>query len=126
QKKAWLDDKCPGDLDPPTLAPGKRRTHGLSDVTDLKLAQELVEQLGPLRTRDSRHLHDRDEVVLDRHLAKNRHVLGKIADTFLCPDMHGQMGDILIAHHDLTLVRVKQPDHHIKARGLTGAIWAKQ
>src|SRR6185436_12050715 len=53
-------------------------------------------------------------------------LLGEIADAALRPQVHRQVGDVVLAEEDAPLVRRGQTDHHVERRGLAGAVGAEQ
>src|SRR5581483_4993272 len=76
---------------------------------------------------DGLRFQDRQDVLLDRQLAKNRGFLRQVADAKVTrPQVHGRVGNVLIIEQDAARIRRRQPHYHVKAGGFAGSVWAQQ
>jgi hypothetical protein len=71
-------------------------------------------------------LEHREQVLLDRQLAEDRRLLRKVADAAAGALVQREHRNVLAAQAHAPLVGLDQPDHHVKGRGLAGAVGAEQ
>ena len=71
-------------------------------------------------------LEDRQDVVFDRQLAKDRRLLRKVADSPPRPLVHRHRRDVDAVQHDAPGERLDEADDHVERRRLPRAIRAQQ
>jgi len=115
-----------GDFHPPPLAARQRQRRRAAQMGDGKLRQEFLQPLAPLVAVRNGDLEDRQDVVLDREAAKDRHFLRQIADAKPGPAIHRQPGHVAPVDQHLTAIGRDQPGDVVKAGGLARPVGAKQ
>ena len=70
-------------------------------------------------------LQNGEDVVGHAEPTKNRCFLRQITDAVPGAQMHGLHGDVFIVEHDAAGIGSDQPDYHVEARCLAGAIRAE-
>src|SRR5690349_18960214 len=126
QHEARLGGECAGDLDAATLTARERVTHGLADVPDAQLLEQLLEQLLTRRALHLARLEDGQHVVLDGELAEHGGFLRQVAEPELRATMHRQERNVLLADADASGVTWHESDDHVEGRCLAGPVWAEQ
>jgi hypothetical protein len=81
---------------------------------------------GALGARGADGFEDGQDVVLDRHLAEDRLVLGEVAESSARAAIHRPAGDVLAEQLHGAFVRADHPDDHAEGRGLARAVGAQQ
>src|SRR5215210_4324844 len=92
-----VDHQRPGDLDAPPLAAREKTPLGAPNLGQPEVDDELVDAPLLLGVGEVQGLEDGPQVVLHRHAAEHRRLLRQVADAALGPQVHGQLGDVLVA-----------------------------
>src|SRR5690606_5317535 len=115
------------DLDATAFAAGQAGAGLVGDVVHLELVHEVRQLLltaGLVQVRAQ--LEHQADVVGHAQLAEHRRLLRQVADAALGADVHGLGGDVGAVEDDAPGVRRHQPDDHVEAGGLAGAVRAEQ
>ncbi len=116
----------PRDLDTAALAAGERDRWGLAPRGNFEFVEQRIE-LGlapaPIGLHDFQHSAN---VVLHVEAAKDRCLLGQVADAEPCALIHWEVGDIIAIELDRAALRLDQAGNGIERRGLAGAIRPQQ
>src|SRR5215203_6769800 len=105
-----VDHQRPGDLDPAALAAREQAALGAPHLGQTEVEDELVDAPLLLRVGEVQRLEDGPQVVLDRHAPEHRRLLRQVADAALGPQVHGELGDVLVAQGNGAGVGGRQPD----------------
>ncbi|MCY1175799.1 hypothetical protein D9M73_160530 [compost metagenome] len=96
----------------------------MADVELLQQAFQLFAAAVPVEVLAG--LEDGHDVVGDRQLAEDRGFLRQVADTGASAAVHGLVADIEVVDQYAALFGLDQPDNHVEAGGLAGAVGAEQ
>lgn len=73
-----------------------------------------------------RHLQDRHDIVLHRHLAEDARLLRQIADAGTCTFVHWIIGYLLVADIDMPFIGDDKTCGHVERSRLTGSVRTEQ
>src|SRR5258706_2745209 len=119
-------DERPGDLPPAPLPAGERGRLLLRQRRGAEHSHEPVGAVPLLLLGQVERLQDGQEIFLDREAAKDRRLLGQVAEPGARPLVDRQRGQILPVQKDFAAVGMDQSDHHMKRRGLARAVRPEQ
>ena len=88
--------------------------------------EQLIAALAPFVFAQRQRFENRQDVLLDRHLAKDRFFLRQIAHAEPGALVHGIIRHVRPGENDAAAVWPDEPDDHVKARRLAGAVRAEQ
>src|SRR2546423_10369561 len=71
-------------------------------------------------------LENREDILLDRHLAEDRFLLRQITHPEPRPFVHRVIGDVVFRKNDPTAIRPDEADNHVESGCLAGAVFAEQ
>src|SRR5690606_29162190 len=115
------------DLDATAFAAGQAGAGLVGDVVDLQLVHQVRQFLFAAGLAQVRaQLEHQADAVGHAQLAEHRRLLRQVADAALGADVHGLGGDVGAVEDDAPGVRRHQPDDHVEAGGLAGAVRAEQ
>ena len=69
---------------------------------------------------------NRHDVLFHRQAPEDAGLLGQVANPALGATVHGQVGDIAVIDLNAAGIGFHQPDNHVEAGGLAGAVGAQQ
>ena len=126
QHETRLRGQRPGDLDPPPLAARKGQRRGAPQVGNREFGQQVVERGLALLADRFDHLEHGADVVLHRKAAKDRGLLGQIADAHAGAAVHRQVGEIVAIEGDGPVVGRDQTGNQVEACRLAGAVGSEE
>ena len=96
-------------------------------MAEVQLVDQLFRAGSPFAIAQRLRFQHRQDVLLSGQLAKNRRLLGKIADAEVPrPQVHRHPRDVGLVHQHAPAFGLHQPYDHVKAGCLAGAIRAQQ
>src|SRR5271167_724325 len=76
---------------------------------------------------DGLRFENRQDVLLDRELAKHRSLLREVADAVLpCPQIHRDVSNVVVVDQDSTRVRGDEANDGVEGCSLAGTVRSKQ
>ena len=126
QDELRLDGEAARDLDAAALAARQLRAEAVAHMADVELREKLLHLRPLFRTRQSRHLKNREEVLLDGHLAEDRGFLREVADAKPRALVHRHRRDAHVGNEDVARRRLLKPRDHVERRRLARAIGTQQ
>src|SRR5438067_5004172 len=114
------------DLEAPALAARERDGGVLAQVGDVQVFQELGEARLDLLAREALQLEDRLHVLLHRQAAEHRVLLRQVGDAQARAPVDRQVRELGLVEVDVAGVDRNQPDDHVEAGGLAGAVRPEQ
>ena len=127
EDKAGLDAKTAGNLDAAAFATGQRIAAGGADVAKVELVDKALGAGSAFAVAEGLGLKDGEDVFLDGELAEDGGLLRQVADAEVAgAQVHGNAGDIGVADHDATGLRLHEADNHVEAGGFAGAVGAEK
>jgi hypothetical protein len=126
QHKGRAHDQRPRDLHPPPFAARERVAGAAPHLLQAEVLHQAVDAPFLFGVRQVESLEDRAQVVLDRHLAKDRRFLRQVTDAPASAQEHRQVGQFVVAQEDPAGVGGDQTDHDVEGRRLAGAVRAEQ
>src|SRR6185295_18754082 len=126
QDESGLGPQRARNFEAPTLAAGERQGGVLAQVGNAQLTEQLGQALLDLRRREPLQLEHRLHVFLHRKLAEDGVLLRQIGDAEPCAAMNWHLREVALVEVDEPRVCRDQPDDHVEAGGLAGAVGAEQ
>ena len=115
-----------GDFDPAALPARKSQRGRAAQMFDGKLGKQFFESFAPLVAIFLGDIQNRDDVVFYGKPAKDRHLLGQIADSQLGAAVHRQRRGIAPIDVHMPAFRKDQPRNRIERGGFARAVRAQQ
>src|SRR4029077_3823407 len=113
-------------LESPPLTAGKCVRLALAQPLDAQFIEKFFEALRALCGREWERLQNRQNVVFDRQLPKDRRLLRKITNASSRPLVHREFGDVLSVEQYSAGVRLNEANDHIERGRLPGPVRAEQ
>ncbi len=92
------------------------------DVRDSEFFEQILRATLAFRQRQPHRLEDRQQILLDGQLPKDRRFLRQVADAALRAQIHRQRRDVVVAERHRAAVRTDQSDDHVEGRRLARAV----
>jgi hypothetical protein len=121
-----LGRQAAGDLDSAAFTARKGVAASASDVGDAEFFEQLIETGEPLGPLHRHRFEHRQDVLLGRHLAKDRSLLRQIPEAKTGPQVHRQAGHILAIEVNDASLGGFETDEHVKAGRLACTIRPEQ
>src|SRR5688572_15226750 len=93
---------------------------------EVQLREQFTQARAALRGVEIERLEDRHDVLLDGQATEDRRLLRQVADALPRSDVHRIVGQIDTVERDTSRVWRGQTHHHVKGRGLAGAVRPEQ
>ncbi len=126
QNESWFRGQRAGYFRTAPFAPAQHIAPVLAHMLQAEFVQQSLQPFLLVFFGLSGHLQNGADVILHTQLPKNAGLLRQIADPFLRPFVHGQIGDVLIIQEDVAAVGLYKPHDHVEGGGLAGAIGTQQ
>ncbi len=110
----------------PSLAAGECVRLALAQPLDAQLIEQLLEARRAFCGREWKRLQNRQNVVLDRQLPKDRRLLRKITNASPRPLVHRELGDIYSVQQYSAGVRLNEANDHVEGGRLSSPVRAEQ
>src|SRR5438105_13834601 len=88
--------------------------------------QELIASLPSLMFAQLQGLENGQDVLFDRHFAKNRLFLWQIPHPKPSPFEHREISDVGVPENHVATIWSDESHDHVKRCGLAGAVWPQQ
>ncbi len=95
-------------------------------MSNVQISQQLFQTLLLFSLAQAQGFNNCQQVFCYRQLAKDRRLLRQTTKLRSEQRRHGHGGQLRLVEKDLSLIRRRQTDHHIKTGGFSGTIWSKQ
>jgi len=113
-----------GYLHPAAARRRKGHSRGSCVYAQIQLIEQLFRSGAPDLKRNRLHFEHGENVLFHRQLAKNRWLLGQIANAILPrPEIHGYPRNIDVVYKNLSRIGSDKTDNHVKAGGLARHHW---
>ena len=126
QDELRRDDERARDLGAPPLAPRQRVRRRRRERGQVQLRKQLAQPRAPRRAVGAERFQNGKNILFDREPAKDRRLLGKIANPLPRADVHRIVGDIAAVQLHASRVWRREPDRHVKGRRLARAVRPEQ
>ncbi len=123
QEHAWVIHECPRERDPLLLTPRELLRPPRCKSREPDELEDLAHPAGALALCNALALEPERDVVLDRHVRKERVALEDGVDVAL---VGRQADDVLLAEEDPALARLLEPADHAQRRRLPASGGAEQ
>ena len=121
-----IDGKRAGNLAAAAFSSGELDAERLAYLGEVELVYQGFEPVVAILARHPLHLHHREDVVLNAHLAKDGSILRKIAYALLGTLVHRKAGDFLVIEEHSSLIRHDLAGNHIETCCLSGTVRSQE
>src|SRR5437867_3095338 len=126
QEEVGRDDQAAGDLDPAPLPSRERVGPVVADGVEPEVGEELVGSLELRRVGQVERLQDREQVLLDSHLAEDRGLLRQIRDAGARPAVHRETRQVALSQADRSFVGLDQSHDDREGGRLARAVGSEE
>ena len=127
QQTARIGGQGAGDLGAAPLAPGKTHALARAHMADVEFLEQGFETVpARLPVEVLARFENGENVLFNAQGAENRRVLGQIGQTMDGAAVDRQRSDLVAVDEHVAGVGSDQPDHHVEAGGLAGAVGTEQ
>src|ERR1041385_5684634 len=126
QHEPGLGDQRAGDLEPAALPARKGVGPAPPEMLDGELVEQPLQPVAAISPGEREGLEDRHHVLLHRHPAEHRRLLGQVPDPQPRAAVHRLPGEVVPVEGDLAGVGPHEPGDQVERRGLSRPVGAEE